>query len=262
MSHSYREIYSDDRGNRVFSVLNQDFESCNGRIIFNGENNTIFVHEVNNGFEVEFTSMHGIAVIGKRLRVKGKIRIGYYSLIMIGDDVSSTNPSYLCSSEQTQILIGDDCMLATNVHVRTDDGHAIYDVETDLRLNKSRDIIIGAHTWIAYASKVYGGSIVGDGSIIGANSFVKGKYPNNCIIVGTPSRIVRRNIAWERPNVATTEPWIRNDASEIKKTKEFWRKTDDYQKVPNLGRSCVLSYELLKQYCPESAWIVDNYGLS
>lgn len=38
----------------------------------------------------------------------------------------------------------------------------------------------------------------GGGTIIGANSLVKGEIPNNCIAVGTPARIIRKNVAWSR----------------------------------------------------------------
>lgn len=39
---------------------------------------------------------------------------------------------------------------------------------------------------------------IDDGSIIGARSLVKSKIPNNCIAVGVPARVVRRNVAWCR----------------------------------------------------------------
>lgn len=77
---------------------------------------------------------------------KGNIRVGYKSLVVIGDKVTCTKP-FICASEATKILIGDDCMFATDNHIRTDDAHAIYDVKTGLRLNPSKDIIIGAHVW-------------------------------------------------------------------------------------------------------------------
>lgn len=35
-------------------------------------------------------------------------------------------------------------------------------------------------------------------SIIGAGSLVKSKIPNNCIAVGVPAQVIRKDIAWSR----------------------------------------------------------------
>ena len=42
------------------------------------------------------------------------------------------------------------------------------------------------------------GTFIGDGSIVGAGSVVKGKFLNNVAIAGNSSKEVRRNIAWTR----------------------------------------------------------------
>ncbi len=36
---------------------------------------------------------------------------------------------------------------------------------------------------------------IGDGSIIGASSLVKGKIPNNCVVAGTPARMIRTDVS-------------------------------------------------------------------
>lgn len=42
------------------------------------------------------------------------------------------------------------------------------------------------------------GTNIGNGSIVGAKSVVKGQFPNNCSIGGNPAKIVRRDCAWAR----------------------------------------------------------------
>ena len=41
----------------------------------------------------------------------------------------------------------------------------------------------------------------GSSIFIGANSFVNKKFPNNCILAGSPARLLRKNIAWDREEI-------------------------------------------------------------
>lgn len=250
--------YQDEYGNRIIVSEKTLFEKV--KVEFRGEANILIISEENKilkNINFEFSAHNGKAVIGNiegPLQARGSIRVGYNSLIMIGDKVTCTKPFFLCASEETKILIGDDCMFATDNHVRTDDAHAIYDVKSGKRLNPSKDIILGAHVWAAYAAKIYGGANIGSGSIVGTNSIVKSKYPNNCTIVGAPSKCVRRNIAWERPNVARHKPWIRENSEHIKKNPKYWMLTDEYDKNPYLGDSFIKLVTLLNKFCLDEVY--------
>lgn len=251
--------YVDQWNNRVIAGSETVFDRVN--VIFKGKNNTLIIDADNKSLtnlSVEFPAENGICVIGEipgRLQARGSLRIGYNSLMVVGDAVTSTKPFFLCCCEQTRLLIGDDCMFSANNHVRTDDAHAIFDVESGERLNLAKDIFIGAHTWISYAAKIFGGAVVGDGSIIGANSVVKGQFFNNCTVVGSPAKCVRKNIAWERPNIARREPWIRGHASQIVKTEAYWNTTDEIRPMPRLGPSYNRIRDILTAHCPDSVWL-------
>ena len=54
-----------------------------------------------------------------------------------------------------------------------------------------KGIVIGANCWIGSKVTVLDGSEVGDGCVIAAGTVVKGVYPNNVIIGGVPSKILR-----------------------------------------------------------------------
>lgn len=136
--------------------------------------------------------------IGQNVSLFGYIRLGYNCELTIGSNVSSTNGVYITCAESTKIIIGEDCMFATNNQIRTDDAHPIYDVKTGKRINFSRDIIVGSHVWVGYGANIFGGAKIGDGSVVGAFSFVNNIFPNNCVVAGTPARIVKRDIFWER----------------------------------------------------------------
>ena len=52
-------------------------------------------------------------------------------------------------------------------------------------------VTIGEDVWIAAGCKVLKGSIIHDGSIIGAASLVKGEIPKKVIAVGSPAKVIR-----------------------------------------------------------------------
>ncbi|NHB85708.1 acyltransferase [Tessaracoccus sp. HDW20] len=101
--------------------------------------------------------------------------------------------------EGADVTIGDDCMLATGIEIRSDDAHPIYSVKTGERVNMAQSIVIGNHVWIAKHVAIMGGVRIGSGSVIGYRSIVTSDVANNAIAVGAPARVVRRDIAWERP---------------------------------------------------------------
>ncbi|MWP61801.1 acyltransferase [Gilliamella sp. Pas-s25] len=215
--------YSDNKGNQVFAPKNLNGVTVN----FVGANNKLIIADTSKirNINFDFPSHNAVIIIGKNGNLSGQIRAGYYCHINIGDNVTCTNKIYITSAEKTKIIIGDDCMFSTGNQIRSDDAHAIYDVDTGERVNKSKDIIIGEHVWFAFNSVVLSGSQIGEGSVVGFASIVKGQYLNNCIIVGAPARSTKHNIAWERPHVMLNEPWIRTHQNQIKSKKEYWNKT-------------------------------------
>ena len=84
------------------------------------------------------------------------------------------------------------------IDIWTGDGHPIYDLTTEERINEDQDVIIGNHVWMGRNVSVHKGGVIPDGCVIGANSFVTKKfYESNCMIAGTPARIIKKNIRWE-----------------------------------------------------------------
>ena len=97
-----------------------------------------------------------------------------------------------------KIMIGKDCMFSYGINIWTGDGHPIYDLTTGERINEDQDVIIGNHVWMGRNVSVHKGGVIPDGCVIGANSFVTKKFEEpNCIIAGTPAKIIKKNIRWE-----------------------------------------------------------------
>lgn len=223
--------FSDNDGN----VIETSLELENSRINFRGKNNRLVVAP---GAKIErvivnFDGDNALVQIGpSRSSSAWSIRVGQDSTVKIGANVSTTLMCTISAVEGSKVTIGDDVMLASGNQIRADDGHAIFDVNSGKRVNVSRDISIGNHVWLAFDACVLGGSTIGDGTVIGFRSLVTSNIPNNVIAVGSPARVVRRDIAWERPHLSLTAPAYRPDASVIKKTSKYWNHTIDTETRP------------------------------
>lgn len=143
---------------------------------------------------------------GDNNKISGSFIVRNNAKLKIGDNLTINKNLHLSVLDQTELVVGDDCMFSHDLTFYTNDSHSIFDIQTGQNLNSTeeinseRKIIIGNHVWIGARSIILYNTRIGDGSVIGAGSIVKNKIPNNCIAVGTPARIVRRNIAWSRDN--------------------------------------------------------------
>lgn len=225
----------DDNGNTIIAPSNLN----KVHVEFAGKNNRLYISENSNisYAQIYFPADGGVCIVGDQGSYIGRIRVGWNCLVSIGDRVTTTGACFVYTAESTAVIIGDDCMIAAQVQLRSEDSHAIYDVTSGLRINPSRNIVVGEHVWLAEAASILSGSVIGSGSVVGTQSVVKGKYPNNCVVAGVPSRILKKNTAWERPNIAFSEPWVRENAKEqsLVMVPNAWRETDDSTKKVSIG---------------------------
>ena len=150
--------------------------------------------------------------VDDRCSLGGDIEIAPQGAVHIGEGTTTPSgrvgmPGNVFSvSPWTSLDIGKGCAISWGVTFLTNDGHTIFDVRTGQNLNsteeisRKRKIVVGDHVWIGCMSTILYGSIIGDGSIIGAHSLVKRRVPNNCLAAGNPTRIIRRDVAWSRDN--------------------------------------------------------------
>lgn len=212
--------YKDEHNNEIFC----DEEIKTARVVFYGKNNKLVVKKgskIKGG--IYFECNNGTCHIGQN-RFKGFIRLGEDCTVTINDKVTCTNDCLITAAEGISVTIGEDCMLASDIQIRADDGHPIFDVKSEKRINMPKSVNIGAHTWIGGRVTILSGANVGQGSVIGFGSIVKGKIPNNCVAAGAPIRVVRKNIAWERPHLNHVAPPYKPDASFVSKS-PYWNST-------------------------------------
>lgn len=220
--------YKDAAGNQIIS------DGHIGEIVsitFSGHNNRVVVPaKAKIGkLIVAFDGDNGQLTLGDSPKVgalRAIIRIGQDSEVRFGTNVSTTEQCVISAVEGTRVTFGDDVMIASDNEFRADDGHPIFDVHTEKRVNVSKDITIGNHVWFARGASALGGANVGDGTVIGFGSLVTGTIPNNVIAVGTPAKVVRKDVAWERPHLSLTNPPYKPDASTITKS-PYWHVTEE-----------------------------------
>lgn len=203
------KAYSDENGN----VIEYDGPTISKGISIEirGKDNRLIIESPTriSSLAVWFDNNNSTLRLGLNDRSRGsatrlKARLGADSEISIGRYVTMTNPCYLMAAESGSLTIGEDCMIAGNVQMRAHDSHPMFDAKTKQRLNPGKPIRIGNHVWVGAEVAVLGGANVGDGSVIGFRSIVNKSFSNNVVLVGSPAKTVRKNVAWERPNATNT----------------------------------------------------------
>ena len=148
-----------------------------------------------------FEGNNNKVIIGKNVSLRGVeliLRGGGNNTIIIGDDTTTGGNVQMEASEGTMIQLGVDCMLSHNIKIYTTDHHPIFNSVGD-RINNAKDIIIGNHVWLAMNSMILKGTIIGNGSVVGANSTCCGKYEDeSCVYAGSPAKKIRESICWNR----------------------------------------------------------------
>jgi len=139
-----------------------------------------------------------IVICGTCRMAKGvRLKLFDNSCLTIGNHFTS-NANLLISCAN-KVTFGSDCLLGWNITIMDNDGgHTIIDKEIFVNSVKSKEVVIGNHVWIGAETSILKGSVVGNGSIIGYNSFVCGlkAYTDDCLILGSPAYVKREKISW------------------------------------------------------------------
>lgn len=115
--------------------------------------------------------------------------------MVIGDNLFTNNNATIWCGDR--IEIGDDNLWGWNVFLRDEDGHCII-VDGERRPTHA-PIHIGDHCWLASETVFLKDAYIPDGCVVGYRSVItKGFDKENAIIAGTPAKVVRENIGWER----------------------------------------------------------------
>jgi acetyltransferase-like isoleucine patch superfamily enzyme len=89
------------------------------------------------------------------------------------------------------ITIGNCCVVASGVNILDSNGHEVYSSDRTFGKDNPESIIIEDNVWIGINAIILKGTYIGKNSIVSAGSVVKGKFPDNSLIVGNPAKLVK-----------------------------------------------------------------------
>jgi acetyltransferase-like isoleucine patch superfamily enzyme len=133
----------------------------------------------------------------------GELYCGGDSSIVLQGKVLGTRSAVVDARNGGSIVAGRDQLWAANVYIATDDMHRLEDATTGERLNPfGAHIRLGSHVWLCKDVAVTGHVQIGDGSVVGMRSVVRGqKIAANTVCVGTPARVVREGATWSHDDL-------------------------------------------------------------
>lgn len=219
------DYYEDSNGNKIIGrYIGVDFKfmGTNSVLEFAGE--PIYNLKIRIGNNSKIVIGNNCQVLGDNylnIDDDAKLDIGYNCTFaknfrlnvwrggkcIIGNMVTTAHNVEICADCYSSVKIGSDCMISYDVIFKSGDGHSIFDIGTKKNINSTSyicsnsEIVLKDHVWVGMRSTIMYGANVGEGSIIGACSFVKKFFPNNCMIAGMPAKVIRKNIAWSRKNM-------------------------------------------------------------
>ena len=105
---------------------------------------------------------------------------------------------HIAVTENSRVIIGEDCMFANDIDIRTGDSHSVIDMQTGERLNQAGDVLIGQHVWIAPHTIVLKGVNIGENSIIATGAVVTKSSEPGVILGGNPAKVIKTGVSWKR----------------------------------------------------------------
>jgi acetyltransferase-like isoleucine patch superfamily enzyme len=124
---------------------------------------------------------------GRNVVILHGVSIKYAENVSIGDN-SYVNGGMLIAGQSSRIVIGRDCLLSYQVHLRTTT-HCFRDKDRLIRDQGLReaDIVIGDDVWIGYGAQIMSGVTVGTGAVVGAGAIVTKDVEPYAVVAGVPA---------------------------------------------------------------------------
>lgn len=134
--------------------------------------------------------------IGKKTRIFPGIRMEAIGSgeICIGDNCAIEQNVHIIS--QNQVLhIGSNTTISANVFISNID-HEYRDISKSAMAQPliEKETFVGEGCFIGYGSSILPGTVLGNHCIVGSNAVLKGRYPDNSVIVGVPGKVVKEYV--------------------------------------------------------------------
>ncbi len=136
---------------------------------------------------------------------RGEIKLQFGKNVQLND--------YVHITAMEHVTIGDNVLMASHVYI-SDCTHGFYNGDEQSSplqppIERAYNILsvdIGDNTWLGEHVCILPGVKLGKGCVVGANTVVTKSFPDYCMIVGSPARIVKR-FSFEKGK------WLRVDSN-------------------------------------------------
>ncbi len=132
--------------------------------------------------------------IGNKVRIfpGSRMEVHNNGSILMENNISIGQNLHLISSNE-QLKICRDTTISGNVFITNID-HDYQEIDVHILDQKYviKTTQIGENCFIGYGAALQAGTILGRQCIVGANSVVRGEFPDYCVIAGAPAKIVKR----------------------------------------------------------------------
>jgi acetyltransferase-like isoleucine patch superfamily enzyme len=135
-------------------------------------------------------------VLGRSINIGAGVNIIVKddAALSIGDNTYFTSDAHI--ETVNFITIGADCAISWGVTIIDDDHHVTCSPGQE-PVKRKTSVIIGNKVWIGCNVTILKDTVIGNNCIIGANSLVKGQFPDNCLIAGNPAKIIKQPVEWK-----------------------------------------------------------------
>ncbi|NML59140.1 acyltransferase [Chryseobacterium cheonjiense] len=131
--------------------------------------------------------------IGKKVRIFPHLRMEVHrnGSIHIQDDVVISQNVHITSAGN--LTIGKSSLILANVFITNID-HDYQELNKHIVKQEYlvSETIIGENCYIGMGAAIMAGTRLGKQCVVGANSVVKGEFPDYCVIVGAPAKMVKK----------------------------------------------------------------------
>lgn len=189
-------------------------KGCNNTLNFNSANLTgTHFDVVGNNINIQIgdgSKLTGLLVyirgdnhtvqIGRKCRFRrgGEIWMENINGVVSIGNITTVEEVHFASTEGGEIIVGNDCMLANDIDIRTGDSHSIISNDSGERINHAQDVNLKDHVWVGAHVRILKGTTIGKGSIIATSSVVSRSVPAGVISAGVPNKTIKNNIRWDR----------------------------------------------------------------
>ncbi|MGK7906355.1 MAG: hypothetical protein AB4040_03890 [Synechococcus sp.] len=163
-------------------------------------NNKIFISgNYNSNLKIKFLgSNSNVFLCGntKWCKFSGLVEVRDNCDVIIGKGISSNDIKINVS--HSGILLGDDCMFASGVEIRTHSGHVFINTETNEIATRRKSLHIEPHVWVGQKAKIFMCPKIGACSVIGYGALVTSEVPRMSSAKGFPAISKPTKNLWAR----------------------------------------------------------------